>query len=159
MDITYSGHSSFRVKTKTGVIHLGLEKISIENSEGKVKEISGPGEYEISGISVIGVSIDQKNIFIIEAEKLRIAFLTEHTTKLTSEHIDQIGSIDVLIMPTSQASIISEIDPYFVVPVGENIEAFLKEVGLQVDSLPKFSIKKEDILEDQNTKVIVLNAR
>jgi capsule polysaccharide export protein KpsC/LpsZ len=41
----------------------------------------------------------------------------------------------------------------------EPVDNFLKEVGMQVENLPKFSIKKEDIIEDQNTKVIVLHGR
>ena len=66
-----------------------------------------------------------------------------------------------------------KIDPYFVMPMHYNVqgltlsqaekmepvETYLKESGLPVENLPKFTIKKEDILEDQNTKVIVLEKK
>ena len=66
--------------------------------------------------------------------------------------------------------LISKIEPYFVIPMHYKVEGmkdelsekllpvtdFLKESGFTTENLPKFSIKKEDILEDQNTKVVVL---
>jgi len=39
------------------------------------------------------------------------------------------------------------------------LEDFLKECGIVTENLPKFSIKKEDILEDQSTKIIVLEKK
>lgn len=77
------------------------------------------------------------------------------------------------IGPKEAVEIINKIEPYFVIPMHykapgisdqiaanlETVESFLKESGLPVENLPKFSIKKEDILEDQNTKVIVLERK
>ncbi|MEK7550340.1 MAG: hypothetical protein AAB535_00940 [Patescibacteria group bacterium] len=160
MDITYLGHSSFKIKTKTSLVHLNSTKISIESQEGKAKEITGPGEYEISGISVIGINVNKKPVYVLEIEKLRVATLGNMDQKIDSGLVDQLGSIDVLILLPSQASAISEIDPYFAIPAYEdNLESFIKEVGLPNETLAKFSLKKEDILEDQNTKVIVLDKK
>jgi hypothetical protein len=41
----------------------------------------------------------------------------------------------------------------------EPVETFLKEIGMTVENLPKFSLKREDILEDQGSKVIVLEKK
>ena len=65
---------------------------------------------------------------------------------------------------------VGEIDPFFIIPMhyqvpGMNLDGFgklypvtdfLSESGLPVENLPKFSVKKEDIIVDQSAKVIVL---
>ena len=92
------------------------------------------------------------------------------------------GTIDILMVPVGgvytigskeAGEVVGKIDPYFVMPMHYNVqgltlsqaekmepvETYLKESGLPVENLPKFTIKKEDILEDQNTKVIVLEKK
>lgn len=217
MDITYLGHSSFKIRTKTATIitdpfdpqmvglkfppqeadivtishdhgdHNFLEKIS-----GVKKVVAGPGEYEISGISIIGfpsfhdtksgAERGKNTIYVYEADGLRLAHLGDLGHTLSDELVSQMGTIDILMIPVGGAFTIDpkqasevegKIDPYFVLPMHykvpgineqtfgklEPVEVFLKEVGLSVESLPKFSIKKEDIIEDQSTKAIVLSAR
>ena len=41
----------------------------------------------------------------------------------------------------------------------EPVEPFLKEIGMTVENLPKLTIKREDILDNQGSKVIVLEKR
>jgi L-ascorbate metabolism protein UlaG (beta-lactamase superfamily) len=217
MDITYLGHSSFKIKTKTATVvtdpfdskmvgikysategeivtisHDHKDHNVVEKVTGFKKAINGPGEYEISGVSVMGYPSfhDAKNgeergkntIYIFEAEGLRVAHLGDLGHTLSDNLIDEIGDIDVLMIPVGgfytigpkeATDIISKIEPYFVIPMhykvdGMNSELaekllpvsdFLKESGLTVENLPKFTIKKEDILEDQTTKVIVLERK
>lgn len=217
MDITYLGHSSFKIKTKTASVvvdpfdakTVGLKYSTQEaeivaithdhndhNASDKVggvkKIIDGPGEYEISGVSIMGYKTfhDSKDgeekgentIYVIEAEGLRIVHLGDLGHTLSDDLIDEIGDVDILMIPVGgfftigpkeATEIISKIEPYFVIPmhykaVGMNpglgdkllpLEEFLKECGITTENLPKFSLKKEDILEDQNTKVIVLEKK
>ena len=160
---------------------------------GNVKKIiEGPGEYEVSGVSIMGFASyhdDKKGeerggntIYVIEADGLRVVHLGDLGHALNDELVDEIGDIDVLMIPVGgfftigpkgAVEIISKIEPYFVIPMHykmegmnpasfdklEPIETFLKESGLPVENLPKFTIKKEDILDDQNTKVIVLEKK
>ena len=118
MDITYLGHSSFKIKTKTATIitdpfdpqMVGLKYSGVEgeivtvshahadhNATGKVagvkKIVEGPGEYEISGVSIMGFPSFHDNkegaergkntIYVIEADGLRLAHLGDlgHTIK------------------------------------------------------------------------------
>ena len=217
MDITYLGHSSFRIKTKTGTLvtdpfdpkmvglkysggeadvatisHAHRDHNAVELVEGVKKVFAGPGEYEVSGISIIGYQTfhDDKNgelrgkntIYVYETDGLRLAHLGDLGHALDEDMISKIGDIDVLMIPVGgeytigpkvAAEMVSKIEPYFVIPMhykmagmndelGEKmlpVEDFLKESGLTVENLPKFSIKKEDILEDQNTKVVVLEKK
>jgi len=226
MDITYLGHSSFKIVASGSAAGGAKQKISLvtdpfdskmlgfkfpqteaqivtvshghadHNAVGSVtgikKVIEGPGEYEISGVSVIGYRSfhDAKNgeergkntIYVIEAEGLRIAHLGDLGHQLSDDLVSEMGSIDILMIPVGgfytigpkeAAEVASKIDPYFIVPMHyktpdinesqfgelETEEAFLKEIGLTVEKMPKFSIKKEDIIDDQSTKVIVLERK
>ncbi len=222
MDITYLGHSSFKIKFRSAALitdpfdskMVGLKYSGVEgeivtvshnhpdhNSVDKVssvkKVVEGPGEYEISGVSIMGYKTfhdartsDDKNgeergentVYIIEADGLRVVHLGDLGHPLSDELVDEIGDVDVLMIPVGgfftigpkeATEIISKIEPYFVLPMhykvpglspslGDKllpVEDFLKESGIPTETLPKFSLKKEDILEDQNTKVIVLQTK
>lgn len=213
MDITYLGHSSFRLKGKTASIitdpfdpkFVGLKYPSTDadivtishnhpdhNKSELIKNVKmvveGPGEYEISGVSIIGISSfhDAKKgeerglntIYVFEIDGLRIAHLGDLGHALSDEQIAQLGNIDVLMLPVGgeytigpkeAVRIVGEIDPYFVTPMHykvdgltpdfyklEPVETFLAESGLTVEKMDKFSLKREDILEDQSTKIVLL---
>jgi L-ascorbate metabolism protein UlaG (beta-lactamase superfamily) len=217
MDITYLGHSSFKIKTKTATVitdpfdpkMVGLkysdvtgEIVTVSHNHqdhnatdrvaGVKKIVDGPGEYEISGVTIMGYKTFHDNkqgaekgentVYVIEAENLRLVHLGDIGHQLSDDLVEEIGDVDVLMIPVGgfftigpkeATEIISKIEPYFVLPMhykAEGLEPnlagkllpvtdFLKESGITSETLPKFSLKKEDILEDQNTKVIVLEKR
>jgi len=217
MEITYLGHSSFKVKTKSGTVitdpydpkMVGLKYSGVEGEivtvshqhpdhnalsvvSGVKKTIQGPGEYEIAGVSIVGYpsfhdgvggSERGKNtIYAIEAEGLRIVHLGDLGHIPSEDLINEIGDVDVLMIPVGgtftigpkeAAKVVSEVEPYFVIPMHYNtpglnpetfsgllgVEDFIKASELPVENLSKFSIKKEDIMEDQNTKIVVLERK
>ncbi|MBU0572301.1 MBL fold metallo-hydrolase [Patescibacteria group bacterium] len=134
MDITYLGHSSFRLKGKTAsvvidpfdskAVGLPFPKVSAEivtishdhedhNKAELVKDvrkvISGPGEYEINGVSIVGIASyhddtkgtkrGKNTIYMIEMDGLRIVHLGDLGHKLSEKFIEKVGSVDVLIVP------------------------------------------------------------
>ncbi len=223
MDITYLGHSSFKIKTRSATVitdpfdpkmvglkysgvageivtvsHKHKDHNAVDRVSGIKKIINGPGEYEISGVTIMGyktfhdklTSNDKKQgeergentIYVIEADGLVVAHLGDLGHLLSDDLVDEIGDIDVLMIPVGgfftigpkeATEIISKISPRFVIPMHYKTEGmepgfagnllpvtdFLKESGMTTETLPKFSLKKEDILEEQNTKVIVLEKK
>lgn len=216
MEISYLGHSSFKIKTKMAVVvtdpfdssvgfkfpkteadivtvsHEHSDHNNIEGVTGTKKVITGPGEYEVMEVSIIGISSFHDNqkgekrgkntIYVYEAEGLRVAHLGDLGHDLPEGIIDQMGSVDILMIPVGgdytigpkeAASIVSNLEPTFVIPMHyqmsglsqgtfsklEGVEPFLKEVSLPSENMQKFSIKKSDIMEGQNTKVIVLERK
>ncbi|HJY98378.1 MAG TPA: MBL fold metallo-hydrolase [Patescibacteria group bacterium] len=217
MEITRIGHSSFKIRTKNATIitdpfdpkMVGFKFSGIEGDivtvshdhrdhgayelvKGARKIISGPGEYEISGVSIIGypsfhdkeqgAKRGKNTIYIYEADGLRLAHLGDVGHPLGEDMVNDIGDIDVLMIPVGgeytigpkeAAEIVGKIEPYFVIPMHykeaglnpesfsqlEAVDAFLKESGLPSEIMPKFTFKREDIAEDQNTKAIVLSAK
>jgi len=215
MDITFLGHSSFKLKGRLGSVvtdpfdpamtglkfspvEADIVTVSHDHSDhnqasqvsGVKKVIAGPGEYEIMGISIIGFpsyhdekggSLRGKNtIYIYEMDGLRLAHLGDLGHKLSEEVVEDIGRIDILMVPVGgeftigpvEAAILTQaIEPSIVIPMHYqtpglksetfsklgSVEPFLKEVGLKVETLPKLSIKKEELGEDQ--KVVVLEKK
>ena len=217
MDINYLGHSSFKIKTKTATVitdpfdsdmvglkfpqneaeivtisHQHEDHNAISKITGVKKIVDGPGEYEISGVSIIGFPSfhDGKNgeergkntIFVFEVEGLRIVHLGDLGHPLSDDLVNEIGSVDVLMIPVGgtftlspkeASEVASKIDPYYILPMhykdpemkGEEFaslepkETFLKETGIVTEILPKLTIKKEDISGDQATKIILLERK
>jgi len=217
MDITYLGHSSFKIKTKnatvvtdpfdptsTGLKYSGVEGDIVtishahkdhdakEKVAGVKKTFEGPGEYEMMGVSMIGYPSyhdgkkgeerGKNTIFVFEADGLKIAHLGDVGHMLSDDLINEMGSIDILMIPVGgvytigpkeAVELVGKIDPYFIIPMhysvpGLNqetfagltpVETFIKELGMTVENLPKFSLRREDILDDQGSKVIVLEKK
>jgi L-ascorbate metabolism protein UlaG (beta-lactamase superfamily) len=217
MDITYLGHSSFRLKGKNASLvtdpydsqMVGLKYPSVEADivtvshdhkdhnqtqlvKGVKKVVAGPGEYEIQGISIIGIPSYHdsekgqqrgKNvIYVYEVDGIRLAHLGDLGHTLNEGMIEQIGDIDVLFVPVGGSEynlsskkaveVMQAIEPYFVIPMHykmaesknstlnlSSVEDFLAEAGITVEKLPKFSLKKEDIIKEQNTKIVLLSLK
>lgn len=150
--------------------------------------IQGPGEYEtkeifVQGIpswhdSVNGTERGGNTIYAIEAEEMRLCHLGDLGQKeLTEGQLEQIGEVDVLMIPvggifTINASdavkIIAQIEPRIVIPMHysipglkvkiDGVEKFLKEMGIKsIEPQPKLLIKKKDLPQEE-TKVMVLKA-
>lgn len=161
MDIVYLGHSSFHIKGKdasvvtdpfdpesTGfrfpktsativtVSHDHGDHNKVENVSEIKKVVSGPGEYEIEGVSIIGLPSfhdDKKGeergnntIYLFEMEGLRLAHLGDLGHKLSEDTVNAVGDIDVLMIPvgghyTIDAKVAAEvaraIDPNIIIPM------------------------------------------
>lgn len=150
MEITYLGDRSFRIRGKNATVVTG----KFPDVSGKV--IEGPGEYEIKGVSIIGIpGGDENTIYVYEMDGLRLADLGNLNRQLSDAQVEQIGDIDILMIPgAASVDIIQEIEPYFVIT-----DKVLSEGGLPTDKLPKFQIKKEDIIPEQSPKIIVLEKK
>jgi L-ascorbate metabolism protein UlaG (beta-lactamase superfamily) len=217
MDITYLGHSSFKIKGKNATLitdpyktdkELGMRfpKTSADivtvshshpdhNSIEEVSEIKrvieGPGEYEIMGVSIIGYQTfhdDKKGeergkntIFVFEMDGMRIAHLGDLGHILPSNLVEEIGTIDILMIPvggfytidTDQAiEIFRTIDPSIIIPMHYKVpglsqdlasklateEDFIKKSGLSVEKMDRLTVKKIDIPEE-GQKLIVLERK
>ncbi len=110
------------------------------NKSDAVKDVrmvvDGPGEYEIAGISIIGISTyhdDKKGevrgkntIYVIEIDSLRVVHLGDLGHKLSEKQLVAIGDVDVLMIPVgggytiSPAQAVEEvrnIEPKIVIPM------------------------------------------
>lgn len=164
MDIVYKD-KEFRIKGKTGVLYSRPDGVLIESPDGSSKkELKGAGEYEVSGISVIGIKVDTTTIFVYEVDGLRICNLGTLDKKLSDSKLSQVGDIDILLLPkaTESVEMLQQIECYYAIPFGfdndEDLDKFLKDSSLVVEKMNKFSLKKEDLIEDSTAQIVVLSA-
>lgn len=163
MDITQVSDSVFKIKGKTAFALADPKGPTIESISGdRSKSFNGAGEYEVAGISIIGIKVDETVVYVYEVDSLRICHLGLLTDKLPENKLSQIGDVDILILPVCNKSIelMQQLESYYVIPFGqkdnEELEKFLKESGLVVEKLNKFGIKKEELIEDSSAQIVVL---
>jgi hypothetical protein len=143
----------------------------VENAGRAPFVISGPGEYEVKGITFRGVESkfkwdgkDKVNTsYIFTFDGIKICVLGILSEKLSADVRDVISSCDLLIVPVLEGKesdnkflsahdavvVANNLEPKMIIPVGyddKTLPIFLKDagaVGLQV--IEKLTIKKKDL--------------
>lgn len=135
--------------------------------------ISAQGEYEINGVWVKAVQIedgvDPKLIYLISAEGITAAFLGGLEHELEAKHLAILENIDVLLFPLARptwkpqqaSSLVSSIDPAVAIPFQEgktlpSLDEFQKIQGIQASKAEKLVLAKTSLPEE--TELIVLQA-
>ena len=200
-EVEYKGANSVIISTKKGTIVtdpklslVGLKDLNTKdmielstegrfalNSEAARLNIEGPGEYGIADFDIRGIAAQRhldadgkaSTIYRIEAGEIRIALLGNIYEKLSEQQLEEIGLIDVLIIPiggsgytldaTGAANLTRQIDPKVVIPVHYedaaikyevpqgDFETFAKEIGGTVEEAPKLKMKQASALPETLT--------
>ncbi|MEK9159959.1 MAG: MBL fold metallo-hydrolase [Patescibacteria group bacterium] len=197
MDITWHGHSCFTIKGKDATIvtdpfeGLGvkLPKLKADivsvSGEGEIAEVDGdpkvldwPGEFEVSNVAIEALCPLGENfsIFIFALDGIKICHLSYLSHELTEELIDQIGEVDVLMIPVGGSEVldgklaqkvVEAIEPRVVIPmlyaatdtklnIGGAAE-FLKAMGkTQTEPVEKFSLGARSSLPEDRMEFVLL---
>ncbi len=211
MDIYFYGQACFKLKGKTASVVIDPYKedftglklpkdlsaivgISTHNHDdhnnlgvitGAELLVTGPGEYEVGGVSITGVSTyhdkekgeqrGKNTVYNISVDGLNIVHLGDLGDKLTEEQVDEIGSTDILLVPVggiytidskTASDIVSQLEPKIVIPMHyqlpglkfelDPLENFLKEMGFEsTEPLPKLSVTRDKLPDE--LQVVVLN--
>jgi L-ascorbate metabolism protein UlaG (beta-lactamase superfamily) len=204
MQIQYFGLSSFKITTKEATIitdpfhkDSGLtpprgaadililaEKNSklysaVSGISGEHFDVTDPGEYDVKGVTVAGIPLKQGDkyitVFLIESEDIRILNLTHISEfNLKEEELEELGDIDILILPvggnkvlsaSAASKVVNEVEPKIVIPSHykmkdlildlDSLDKFVKEMGGKKEEMEKLTIKKKE-LQEEGTKLIIL---
>lgn len=160
MEITWLGHSCFRLRgrdvsividpvdrgagSNIGKVAADIVLVShdhpghnaVSQIGGSPRVLDGPGEYEIKGISIVGVQtahdaqdgrVRGRNVvWITQIEDVTICHLGDIGAPLTSEQAEAFGNVDVLLVPVGghntvnaaqAAEIVTVLEPKVVVPM------------------------------------------
>lgn len=208
MELQYYGGNCIKITTKkaTVVVDDNLEAIGGKSvlkdgdcaffTSTRPAKIAGkpkividiPGEYEASGVSVNGIGaqahMDESGketavIYRIIADDIRIAVVGHIFPNLTEDQLEQIGTVDVLVIPVGghgftldpvgALQVIKKIEPKIVIPTqyadsklsyevpALDLEAALKGLAMEPkEAVDKLKLKGSDILGDQ-MQLVVLN--
>ncbi|MCA9364994.1 MAG: MBL fold metallo-hydrolase [Candidatus Moranbacteria bacterium] len=153
---------------------------------GEPTVIDTPGEYALSGTTVVGVDAFSDavggsengltTLFSFLSEDISVCHLGTLGQAPTSEQLERIGSVDILLLgvcsrgeiDAKKASAIAHmLEPKIVIPMDyssegkkgrdEALEAFCGVVGnCPSDTLPRLTVKAKD-LEGQSMQVVLLD--
>ena len=146
---------------KADILLLASKGSKVKTTKGESFLIDGPGEYEVKGVFVQGISSSQNTIFVIEAEGMRFCHLGDLGQKeLTDEQLEKIGQIEVLMISAGDEAqkIIGQIDPKVVIPMNyENVSKFLKTMGKpSITPQDKIIVKESTMPKDGAMEIVVL---
>jgi len=143
--------------------------------DGNPKVVTGPGEYEISNTLIIGVPTFHDNekgikrgkntVYLIEMNEVSICHLGDLGHVLADEQVEELGNVDVLLLPVGGVStinapvateIVRQLEPKIVIPMHyktpaincdlEPVDRFLKEIGVHdINPQAKLSITKSNL--------------
>ena len=212
MDVTWLGHGCFRLRGRGAAVvtdpypptiglklsRMDAEVVTVSHEHGNhsytqvvrdgAYEIRGPGEYEVAGVSVIGVPTyhdaekgakeGRNTVYLIEIDDVRVCHLGDLGHKLDDAEAEAVATPDVLLVPVGgrsaingaqAAEVVRQLEPRYVVPMHyaiaglkvqlDPIDRFLKEMGVaSAEALPKLTVQKSSVTEYE-TKVVVLEAK
>ena len=210
MDVTWLGHGCFRLRGRAAAAvtdpyppTIGLKLLRLDANLVTVShehenhnytqvmrdayEIRGPGEYEVAGISVIGVPAyhdsekgakhGRNTIYLIEIDDVRVCHLGDLGHLLDDAEAEAISAPDVLLVPVGgrttinaaqAAGVVRQLEPRYVVPMHyaipglklelDPLDRFLKEMAVAAsEPQPKLSVQASS--GEYETKVIVLDPK
>jgi len=159
--------------------HNHLAGVKVER-----RVVAGPGEYEIGGVFITGIpmggakdkkgALSANTLYVIDYEGFTVAHLGDLDHVPTQAQIEDLGTVDVALVPvgggsalspSQAAEVISLIEPSIVVPMHYKtgkldlklgaVTRFLSEMGIgKVDPLPMLKATKSDLGDE--TQVVVL---
>ena len=209
MEIKWLGHSCFSIKEKGITIitdpygpELGYSPLKqsadivtvshfhpghsfVEGVDNDPRQITTPGEYEMSGFFITGVSTfhDNENgevrgkntVYLLEIGNVLVCHLGDLGHRLTPQLLEEIGTVDVLFLPVGEVSTFSvnlavepvrAMEPRIVIPMHyktealnrelETVDGFLKKMGTkEIEAKPSISLSQSSLPSD--TEVVVLS--
>jgi L-ascorbate metabolism protein UlaG (beta-lactamase superfamily) len=182
-DLGYSlGHPSADVVT---ISHWHPSHSYYQGIKGAPRLVKGPGEYEIAGVLILGLATyhdsikgqtrGKNTVYLMEIDGVAVCHLGDIGHMLGDEAIEEMGNVDILMVPVGgvstisppmAAGIIRKVEPKAVIPMHyktpatsrdlEPVDSFLKEMGMgQVEPRPRLNISKSNL--PISTQVFVLS--
>ena len=185
----YSPNSGYSLGKQTAriitVSHQDPEHSYVSSIGGEPMQVKGPGEYEVGGVMIIGLATfhdsekgktkGKNTVYLIEIDDVTVCHLGDLGHTLTAEQAEELGNIDVLMVPvggvstinaSAAAEVVRQLEPKIVLPMHyktlllkrelEPVDKFLTEMGVkEVSPQPKLSVTKANL--PITTQVVLLS--
>jgi len=147
----------------------------VQGVGGEPRLVAGPGEYEIRGVLIIGIATfhdkvggkerGKNTVYLTEVDEISVCHLGDLGHVLTAAQVEELGNVDVLLLPVGgvstitapmAAEVVRQLEPKVVVPMHyktpalnkelEPVDRFLKEMGIeQLTPQPKLSLTRSSL--------------
>lgn len=144
-----------------------------------------PGEYEVGGVSILGILADHDQaggsqrgkvtMFRFILDGISILHSGDLGTKLSDDQIDEIGTVDVVLLPVGgtytidageAAEVVKALDPKIVIPMHYRLpglkvdiseaDDFISKIGLTPESVDSLDVSRLSLPED-GMRLVVLD--
>ncbi len=157
------------------VSHQHAGHAYVQGVAGEPKVVAGPGEYEIGGVLIIGVATyhdrergaerGKNTVYVMELDDVSVCHLGDLGHTLTAGQLEEIGDVDVLLLPVGgvstidasmAAEVVRQLEAKVVVPMHyqtpalawklEPADRFFKEMSAgQLEPQPRLSVSKSSL--------------
>ncbi|MDH4329975.1 MAG: MBL fold metallo-hydrolase [Candidatus Moranbacteria bacterium] len=170
------------------ISHGHFDHNNTSSLKGEPVIINTPGEFAVKGLHIIGLDTfhdksegaerGRNTVFIIETEDLRICHMGDIGTEPTPEQLDEIGEVDVLMIPVGGTftldgkeamKLVHKIEPKTVIPMHyktkdskisdiQDEKEFCDEMGnCPKEKINKITLKKKDS-EEKGMEIVLMTA-
>jgi L-ascorbate metabolism protein UlaG (beta-lactamase superfamily) len=156
----------------------------VEGVGGTARRVQGPGEYEVADILIAGVATAAEAMtgptntaYVLRFDDLAVCHLGGLRSKLDAKQIEEIGSVDVLLVPVggngfvapaAAAEVVHQLEPRVVIPMEyrvdgqgsdlEPVDHFVREMGSkEFTTEPKLTVTRSSLPAE--LRVVVLESR
>ncbi len=210
IDILWLGHSCFIIKGRDATVlndpydesigySLGKPTANIvtcshshpghgftSGVDGVSKVVRGPGEYEISGVLINGISTfhdteggadrGRNTAYLIEMDEVILCHLGDLGHPLSSRQVEDMSSVEVLLVPVGGVSTIDaaaaaetvrQLQPRIVIPMHfqtkalrfqlDPVDSFLKEMGIKANLAAQRRLSVTKTSLPDETHVVLLD--
>src|SRR6266516_8128399 len=203
MELTYHGLSCMRLRGREATVVIDPPQVALpglaratpdivvrtegetdpdrlRQREGHAQEVSGPGEFEVRGVTIFGLATGENTVMRVEVDEVRVVSAGRLRRQLTEDEIDALGHVDILVVPVGggdaltageATKLVNAIEPAYVVPARysssggateyEPVDKFAKEMGLAEGTWqpqPRLVVSGPTGDTDQ-TRVVILEPR
>lgn len=155
----------FRDGEFKGELGENLLVSSVERTGG----ISGPGEYEYNGVSLVAMETKEVNVgnlelALVQVDGMSVFCVLDNPGELAKEHYEFLEDVDVLVLDKNVHidevdKFVNRINPYVLVVLNTNKEEAEKYTGMTVElEDKKFKFTTKDFeAEEPATRLLILN--
>lgn len=169
-------------QTKADIVtisHSHHDHAAVDRVKNSPFIIQGPGEYEVKGVSIWGIfSLHDKKegrergtntIYVYQIDDLKLCHLGDLGEKLGEKQTEQIGELDILMIPVGgvytidakeAVQLVNQLEPKIVIPMHyktkdlsfelEPLDNFLAEIGeREVKPVKGLKITKASLPEER----------
>jgi len=211
MEITWYGHACFRLRSSQATLvtdpfdrnvgyplprvradivtvsHGHSDHNYVQAIRGEPKIVEGPGEYEIKGVFITGISSyhdaqrgaqrGRNTIYLIEMEDMKICHLGDLGHMPEEDTLEALGDADIILIPVGggptidgvqAAELVGLLNPKIIIPMHYQTEAlrfrlqpldgFLQEMAVE-GVMPQTSLRITARTLPQETQVMILDYR
>ena len=166
MEIARIASNGLKIKGKTGTIAIDsldkgiyqallvtdMDALGEKETLNEQLIITGPGEYEVAGIKIIGLAVDASSVYILIVDSVTIAIGKLSALQKTQSKLQEHDIVIAKCTSLEPASFLSPLSSHVVILYGDHAPEVAQTFGEEhVQTLGKYSVTKEKLPTEAET--------